>query len=111
MPKYENCATVQNDHDVISGCFNNRDARSKDNKYATNKPPCANRHPDFANLYVFLFFKRKADVAKTKTTVKGSADLIANRETNWTKQAAGYAAAQPDALLPRSAPPEMLKKQ
>ena len=53
----------------------------------------------------FFFFKRKADVAKTKTTVKGSADLIANRETNWTKQAAGYAAAQPDALLPRSAPP------
>ena len=52
----ENCATVQNDHEVISGCFNKRDARSKDNKYATNKPPCANRHPGFANLYVFLFF-------------------------------------------------------
>ena len=57
VPKYENCATVQNDHEIISGSFDKRDARSNDNKYATNKPPCANRHPDFANLYVFLFFQ------------------------------------------------------
>ena len=62
----ENCATVQNDHEVISGCFNKRDARSKDNKYATNKPPCANRYPGFANLYVFLFSSRRQTSPKPK---------------------------------------------